>query len=71
MNDLRVPAFCPICEWIMRAPKSGSMYYRFGCCEDCYIQFVEGREERWTSGWRPDREQLDRWLSARSRPATD
>ena len=22
----------------------------------CYIQYVEGREERWSTGWRPNKE---------------
>ena len=26
---------------------------KFECCFKCYIQFVEGREERWLEGWRP------------------
>lgn len=26
---------------------------KFECCHDCYIQYVDGREERWLRGWRP------------------
>ena len=26
---------------------------KFDCCFNCYIQYVEGREARWHSGWRP------------------
>ena len=29
-------------------------FSKFGCCFDCYIQWIEGREERWNSGWRPE-----------------
>lgn len=29
---------------------------KFDCCFKCYIQWVEGREERWKSGWRPEKE---------------
>ena len=28
---------------------------KFDCCEKCYIQWVEGREERWKNGWRPNK----------------
>ena len=28
---------------------------KFDCCLKCYIQWVEGREERWKSGWRPNK----------------
>jgi len=27
---------------------------KFDCCEKCYIQWVEGREDRWLKGWRPN-----------------
>jgi len=26
---------------------------KFECCHKCYIQYVDGREERWLRGWRP------------------
>jgi len=28
---------------------------KFDCCLKCYIQWVEGREERWKLGWRPNK----------------
>ena len=27
---------------------------KFGCCYKCFIQYIENREERWESGWRPE-----------------
>jgi hypothetical protein len=27
---------------------------KFDCCYKCYVQWVEDREERWQSGWRPN-----------------
>lgn len=27
---------------------------KFECCSKCYVQYVEGREERWLEGWRPN-----------------
>ena len=27
---------------------------KFNCCHDCYIKWVEFREKRWLSGWRPN-----------------
>ena len=26
---------------------------KYECCKSCYIRWVEDREERWESGWRP------------------
>lgn len=63
LRSLRVPSFCPICELVMKGSKSTQSFYDWGCCVLCQIQWVEGREEKWRSGWRPDQEQLSRWLS--------
>ena len=27
---------------------------KFDCCNNCYIQHIEGREKRWQEGWRPN-----------------
>lgn len=58
-EELRVPAFCPICGRLMKG-KSTNTFYDFGCCIDCYIFFIEGREQRWLEGWRPSSDDLER-----------
>jgi len=30
---------------------------KFDCCYKCYWQWVEGREDRWKTGWRPNKEE--------------
>lgn len=57
MNDLRVPAFCPLCQKIMKG-RSTFSFYSHGVCVNCSIYFVEGREKRWESGWRPSTEEM-------------
>lgn len=52
LTSLRVPLYCPICGHIMKG-KSTASWYDFGCCIDCKIFFIEGREQRWKDGWRP------------------
>lgn len=44
---------CPVCEKYSFDGKDDLYMNKFTCCFDCYIQFVEGREERWSEGWRP------------------
>jgi hypothetical protein len=56
-----VPAFCPQCEWVMVGRESIRTYYDFGVCSNCFIEFIEDREERWRSGWRPTPEQVTRF----------
>ena len=47
---------CPVCETYSFEMKDDLYMNKFECCYDCYIQWVEGREERWESGWRPERQ---------------
>ena len=48
---------CPVCETYSFSSKDDLYMNKFECCEKCYIQWVEGREERLHDGWRPDKEQ--------------
>jgi len=47
---------CSVCE--KYSFKVGDNLYinKFECCKGCYIKWIEGREERWSSGWRPQKE---------------
>ena len=46
---------CPVCETYSFEKKDDIYMNKFECCFNCYIQYVEGREERWLSGWRPEK----------------
>ena len=48
---------CPVCETYSFSGKDDLYMNKFDCCENCYIQWVENREERWLDGWRPNKEQ--------------
>ena len=48
---------CPVCETYSFSGRDDLYMNKFECCYDCYIQWVEHREERWLKGWRPDKEQ--------------
>ena len=45
---------CPVCETYSFKSNDDVYMIKFNCCEKCYIQWVEGREERWKNGWRPN-----------------
>lgn len=45
---------CPTCNTYSFSIKDDVYMSKFECCFDCYIQWVEGREERWLAGWRPE-----------------
>tara|TARA_R110000765_G_scaffold400009_1_gene494872 strand:+ start:132 stop:518 length:387 start_codon:yes stop_codon:yes gene_type:complete len=44
---------CQICKRYSLSLKDDVYMNKYECCHDCFIQFVEGREERWKKGWRP------------------
>ena len=45
---------CPVCHSLARKASDDVCLLKFDCCNRCYIQYIEGREERWSEGWRPD-----------------
>lgn len=57
-QELRVPLWCPICSGIMKG-KSNVTWYKYQCCINCTIEWIEDREARWLSGWRPSAEQVE------------
>ena len=44
---------CPVCTKRLKTVKDDIYNNKFECCHKCYINYVEGREERWLEGWRP------------------
>ena len=62
LSELRVPIRCPMCKYLMKG-KSTNTWYDWQCCMDCFIEFIESREERWKSGWRPTDEQISSYLA--------
>ena len=45
---------CPVCGKYSFERKDDLYMNKFQCCFSCYIALVEGREQRWLSGWRPE-----------------
>ena len=50
---------CPVCGSYSFSSKDDLYMAKFECCHECYVQWVEHREERWESGWRPSKEQIN------------
>jgi hypothetical protein len=47
---------CPVCVKYSFHPRDDLYMNKFEACFKCYIRYIEGREERWTTGWRPSEE---------------
>jgi nicotinamide riboside kinase len=44
---------CPVCQTYSFELRDDVYMAKFDCCFKCYIQWVDGRESRWGTGWRP------------------
>jgi hypothetical protein len=47
---------CPVCKIYSFKVQDDIYMTKYSCCFKCYVQYVEDREERWLTGWRPDNE---------------
>lgn len=45
---------CSLCEAFPKKAMDNVCLVKFDCCSKCYIKYIEGREERWLGGWRPN-----------------
>ena len=45
---------CPVCGAFPKSTKDDVCLIKYSCCNNCYIQYVEGREDKWLKGWRPN-----------------
>tara|TARA_Y100000593_G_scaffold92770_1_gene185441 strand:+ start:295 stop:678 length:384 start_codon:yes stop_codon:yes gene_type:complete len=44
---------CSVCSKRLKTVKDDIYNNKFECCHKCYIEYVDGREDRWLEGWRP------------------
>jgi len=56
---------CPVCKTYSFSAADDLYMNRFQVCRPCYYDFVQSREEQWTTGWRPDDDYIDSTLSRR------
>jgi hypothetical protein len=56
---------CPVCKTYSFSRKDDLYMNRFKCCYDCYVDFVEHREEAWKNGDRPTDEHIENALRRR------
>ena len=50
---------CPVCSTYSFDKGDDFYMNKFDCCQNCFIKYVDGREERWQEGWRPNKEKQD------------
>ena len=45
---------CDVCKTYSFNIKDDFYFNKYECCSECYLKYVEFREERWKKGWRPN-----------------
>ena len=53
-----IPAFCPVCKFVMNHARDDENFLKFSCCYDCRVRYVDSNREKWNQGWRPSRKEL-------------
>jgi len=46
---------CPVCGVYSFKVRDDLYMNKYECCYACFIQWVDDREERWSTGWRPEK----------------
>ena len=47
---------CLVCGKYSFHPRDDLYMNKFEACFTCYVNYIEDREQRWASGWRPQKE---------------
>jgi hypothetical protein len=60
-----IAPWCSLCEFVLSSSEDEAAVLEFGCCSLCAMHWAHPDRERWLSGWRPSREQLDKFIVER------
>ena len=47
---------CPVCLSVPQVAMDDVCIVKYDCCYSCYEKYIDGREDRWKTGWRPNLE---------------
>ena len=45
--------YCQCCDTYSFDREDDIYFTKYDCCGKCFVKYVEDREDRWKSGWRP------------------
>ena len=58
--------WCKVCKIILITAEDIEREKAAGCCEECWLTFVEGKSDKWSKKIQPDKETLRRYKLERS-----
>jgi hypothetical protein len=59
--------FCHTCQFLIKSADDLITFKNWQTCHDCYLRFIEGRQQEWKDGWRPDDEKIKQIYEEKSR----
>ena len=59
----KVPYDCPVCECALRHFDDVVSVKSFSCCTDCQNEFYWANIDKWKTGWRPKKEDVQKLLN--------
>ena len=59
--------FCHTCQFLINSSDDLIAFKNWHTCHDCYLRFIEGRQQEWKDGYRPDDEIIKQIYEEKSR----
>ena len=66
-NKKSTGVFCHTCDFLIKTSDDLITFKKWQTCHDCYLRFIEGDQERWKEGWRPDSDIIQKIYKEKSR----
>lgn len=64
-NGSKVPIGCSVCSFLFRTAEDELSIKEYECCDACAQQWARPNKKRWSGGWRPDQQEIDKILQRR------
>ena len=61
----RMPIFCDVCKEAMSSVNDELYYSIFSCCSECGMKWAESNQDKWCTGWRPEKRDIENELENR------
>ena len=60
-----VPFECPVCKMMICSSDDAEYFKKKKCCSKCGMKWADSNLEKWMSGWRPSKEEIDSFVAER------
>ena len=57
--------YCSVCNFPLLTFDDFNKNKEYDCCQNCYLEFAESRRKEWKNGWRPNKSDVNSYISIR------